>query len=112
MGNVSASSVQEKRIFISNDSLPGWKSPTLSCQMFAYPPQKSILDYDGTDPNITFYAFDTINIPPNQILIETKCMDCTYQGGTTTETSFLAINNDDENLCWSTVILYFIAAIF
>ena len=87
-GYVSASSVQEKRIFISNDSLPGWKSPTLSCQMFAYPPQKSILDYDGTDPNITFYAFDTINIPPNQILIETKCMDCTYQGGTTTKPPF------------------------
>jgi hypothetical protein len=100
-GYVSASTVQEKRIFISNQDLPGWKSiPTQQCKQLAYfvdtPTQDSNIFYE-TDPNFTIYEFGSIqsNLPggkpekgPFQFLITPACLDCTFQGGATIKPPF------------------------
>ncbi len=100
-GYVSASTVQEKRIFISNQDLPGWKSvPTQKCTQSAYfldtPEQNDLFTYYNTDPNFTFYEFGFIpsNLPgggllgPYQFLITPACIDCTFQGGSTMKPPF------------------------
>ena len=99
-GYVSASSVQEKRIFISNQDLPGWKSiPTQQCKQDAYlvdtPKEDSNIYYE-TDPNFTFYHFGSIPsllpggkpIGPYQFSITPACLDCTFQGGSTVKPPF------------------------
>jgi Domain of unknown function (DUF4249) len=88
-GYVSAASVQEKRIFITNViDVPGWKSPSpLSCPMLINPPQMGLYDYTGTDPLITILGFDMDN-PTNQILTPTACVDCAFQGGSPIKPSF------------------------
>jgi hypothetical protein len=100
-GYVSASTVQEKRIFISNEQLPGWKSvPTQNCDQIAYfpdtPQQSDLFTYYNTDPNFTFFKFGFIqsNLPgggqigPLQFLITPACIDCTFQGGSTVKPPF------------------------
>lgn len=100
-GFVSASTVQEKRIFISNHDVSGWKSvPTQKCNQLAYfvdtPTQDSNTYYE-TDPNFTFYSFGSLqsNLPggkplkgPFQFLITPACLDCTFQGGSTSKPPF------------------------
>jgi hypothetical protein len=89
LGYVSASSVQELRLFIDNGNLPGWKSnPGANC------PIKII----GTDPlntlNWTYedtaydvYYFNTGN-PPTINITYKNCLDCRYQGGTNIQPPF------------------------
>jgi Domain of unknown function (DUF4249) len=100
-GFVSASTVQEKRIFVSNQELPGWKSiPTQQCNQLAFfvdtPTQDSNTYYE-TDPNFTIYGFGSVqsNLPggkpqkgPFQFLMTLACLDCTFQGGSTIKPPF------------------------
>jgi hypothetical protein len=93
-GYVSASSVQEQRIFISNEDLPGWKSvPAQQCTQDVFTPEPSLgqrlFDYNNIDPNFTFYHFDSSSLTgPVQILITPACIDCTFQGGSTVKPPF------------------------
>lgn len=93
-GYVSASTMQQQRIFISNEDLPGWKSvPTQKCTQDVFTPDpyqgQGILDYNNIDPNFTFYHFDVDSKGiPVQILITPACLDCTYQGGSTIKPPF------------------------
>jgi len=93
-GYISASSVQQQRIFISNQDLPGWKSvPTQQCLQDVFTPEPSLgqrlFDYNNIDPNFTFYRFDSSSLTgPVQILISPGCIDCTFQGGSTIKPSF------------------------
>ena len=100
-GYISASTVQEKRIFISNQDLLGWKSvPIQKCAQSVYfldtPEQNDLYTYYNTDPNFTFYEFGFIpsNLPgggligPLQFLITPACIDCTFQGGSTIRPPF------------------------
>jgi hypothetical protein len=90
-GYVSASSVQQQRIFISNEDLPGWKSvPSQKCTQDIFTPDPGLgQDIDGyynIDPNFTFYHFDfDSNGNEVQILITPGCIDCTFQGGSTSK---------------------------
>jgi hypothetical protein len=100
-GYVSASTVEEKRIFISNQDLPGWKSvSTQTCTQSVHfldtPEQNDLYTYYNTDPNFTFYEFGTIPsnqpggapIGPLQFLITPACLDCSFQGGSTIKPPF------------------------
>jgi hypothetical protein len=93
-GYVSASSVQQQRIFISNENLPGWKSvPTQKCTQDVFTPDpaqgQSIYGYYNIDPNFTIYGFGVnSNGVPTQILITPACIDCTFQGGSTVKPPF------------------------
>ena len=99
-GYVSASTIQEKRIFISNQDLPGWKStPTQQCKQEARlvdSPIQDSFNYYEIDPNFTIYMFGRIPsllpggkpIGPYQFLITPACLDCTFQGGSTIKPPF------------------------
>jgi hypothetical protein len=93
-GYVSASSVQQQRIFINNENLPGWKSiQTQQCKLALFTPEpglnQDINTYYYTDPNFTFYYYDYNGLSgPTQILITPACLDCTFQGGSTIKPSF------------------------
>jgi hypothetical protein len=93
-GYVSASLVQQQRIFINNEDLPGWKSvPTQQCTQDVFTPDPAqgqrLYDYDNIDPNFTFFHYD---VDPHgvavQILITPACLDCTFQGGSTVKPPF------------------------
>jgi hypothetical protein len=93
-GYVSASSVQQQRIFISNGDLPGWETvQTQECKLTVFTPEpglnQDINTYYNTDPNFTFYYFDYNGMDgPNQILITPACIDCAVQSGSTVRPSF------------------------
>ncbi|HET7000000.1 MAG TPA: DUF4249 domain-containing protein [Puia sp.] len=93
-GFVSASGVQQQRIFISNQDLPGWKSVTTQeCKEDIFTPQplqgQDLFGYYNIDPNFTFLRFDIdSNGIPVQILITPACIDCTFQGGSNIKPPF------------------------
>ena len=93
-GYVSASAVQQQRIFISNQELPDWKSvSTQQCIQYIFTPEpalnQGINDYLNTDPNFTFFHYDVdTNGMGIQILITSGCIDCTFQGGSTIKPPF------------------------
>jgi hypothetical protein len=83
LGYVSASSVQEKRMFIDNKNLPGWKSnPAYNCPINIIPtdPNNSLHWY-YTDTSFTVFYFNT-GSPPTMNITYKDCVDCRYQGGT------------------------------
>ena len=97
-GYVSASSVQEKRIFISNQDVGGWKS-IQQCKQDAYlvdTPREDSLFYYNNDPNFAFDHFGSLPSPvpgrkplgPYQFSTSLDCLDCTFQGGSTVKPPF------------------------
>ena len=89
VGWVSACSVQELRTFISNKSLPGWKSnPTLNCPIKIIPSDPSnALIWNYTDTAYQLWYF--VSGPPPTLKITYKdCLDCRYQGGTNIKPPF------------------------
>ncbi len=90
LGYVSVSGISEKRLFINNDSLPGWKSNHfISCQEIAVTPasQLDLLAYDYPDTSYSIYHFNgTLFI--TQQLAPKACLYCSYAGGTTIKPSF------------------------
>jgi hypothetical protein len=89
IGFVSASTVQESRIYISNKSLPGWQSPHIdtatSCQIAIIPTDplnELIWNYPDTSYGPYYFPSGGLFIAPK------RCMDCRYQGGTLDKPSF------------------------
>ncbi len=93
-GYISASTVEQQRLFISNQNLPDWKSvPTQKCNGYIFTPDPALLQvstiYYNKDPNFSFYDFGTdSNGQQTQILMTTACLDCTFQGGSTIKPPF------------------------
>jgi len=88
-GYISASSVQEQRIFISNKNLPGWKSNIgLSCPVDEIPSNPAdalVWTYYDTSKQLWYY----VSGPPPTLKITNKpCLDCRYQGGTNIKPSY------------------------
>jgi len=83
VGYVSACSVQESRMFISNKSLPGWKSnPPLNCpiKIIASDPSNSLI---WNYPDTAYQLWYFVSGPPPVLKITYKdCLDCRNQGGT------------------------------
>jgi hypothetical protein len=82
LGYVSASSVHEERIYISNKSLPNWKSnPAYSCVTYGIlQDQTDLLIYSYPDTAYGPYHFEGDFII-YLIVAPKSCMDCRYQGG-------------------------------
>jgi hypothetical protein len=88
LGYVSASSVQEKRLFIDNNAL-GWKSnPGVNCPI-------KIIETDPLNTLVWGYADTTYDVyyfnsgqPPTINITYKNCLDCRYQGGTNIEPPF------------------------
>ena len=82
LGFVSASSVQEQRLFITNKSLPGWKSnPFINCPIAFYatdPNNFAIINYPDTSFQVWYYVSGP---PPVEKLTRKECLDCRFQGG-------------------------------
>lgn len=89
IGYVSASTVAQRRIFIRNPELVGWKSE--STQTILCEPKivasDSIAFYLQTQPDYGPAYFITANPPPLAIA-KNECLDCTIRGGTTKRPSF------------------------
>ena len=89
LGYVSASSVQEFRLFISNESLPGWKSnPPEDCPIKIIPsdPDNSLI---WNYPDTAYQLWYFVSGPPPTLKITYKdCLDCRFQGGTTIKPPF------------------------
>jgi Domain of unknown function (DUF4249) len=89
LGYISASSITEQRIYISNHSLIGWKSnPSYSCVLHDIGlDQLNLLIYNYPDTSYGPYHFEgdfTISL----IVAPKSCMDCRYQGGVNIQPSF------------------------
>ena len=89
LGWVSASSVQEKRLFIDNKNLPGWKSNTgYNCPIRVIPTDPlNTLVWNYPDTSYGVYYFNSGN-PPTLNITYNNCLDCRYQGGTNIEPPF------------------------
>ncbi len=90
IGFVSACSIEQNRIFISNDQLANWpynKSLEYSCPMVLTPVNPvNFAIYTYSDTSYAPYYF----MPMNGPLVVTKkiCIDCTLQGGVSHAPSF------------------------
>jgi hypothetical protein len=94
-GYVSASSIQEQRIFINNQQLPDWKSTPIQCMQYVIYPDSIPGDslwyrvYKNSDPNLTFLEFSRDRKNKRvQLFASTDCFDCTYEGGSTIKPPF------------------------
>ncbi len=90
LGFISASNVQEKRIYISNKSLPGWQSQHLdtanACKtvdLRVDPLNTLVYNYPDTAYG-PYYFPDATDL----IVAPKSCLDCRYQGGVNIKPSF------------------------
>jgi Domain of unknown function (DUF4249) len=82
LGYISASSVQEKRLFIDNSAL-GWQShPAVNCpiKIIQTDPLNTLV-WSYADTAYDVYYFNSGNPPTINITFK-DCLDCRYQGGT------------------------------
>jgi hypothetical protein len=89
LGYISASTVQVKRIYISNKSLPGWKSnPFINCpQVSVLQDQLNLLVYNYPDTSYGPYHFGG-DFTVYLVVAPKSCLDCRYQGGTNIKPDF------------------------
>ncbi len=89
LGYISASSIQEKRIYISNKNLPGWKSnPIYSCPTNSVlQDQLNLLIYNYPDTAYGPYHFEG-DLITYLVVAPKSCMDCRYQGGVNVKPTF------------------------
>jgi hypothetical protein len=86
LGYISASSIQEMRLFIDN---PGWKSnPLTYCPFDTIPinPENGLI-YSFQDTSFRLYYF-LAGFPPSLLLTKKECLDCRYQGGSIIQPPF------------------------
>jgi Domain of unknown function (DUF4249) len=90
IGFVSASTVEEKRIFIDHTQISNWKYEGVvssDCSYFIYvdqnPTDFSIFDY----PDTTYGPYYFITNGP-LVLVSRSCTECTYYGGSNVKPSF------------------------
>jgi Domain of unknown function (DUF4249) len=94
-GFVSASTVQDKRIYISNKSLPSWQSDGVdpsnkyACLTSSFPVDP-LNELVFTYPDTAFgpLTFATPDLVTYLVIAPKSCMDCRYQGGTNVQPSF------------------------
>ncbi len=87
VGYMSASSIQERRLFIDNQNLPGWKSnPGINCPIQVIgPPDPSnpvFWNYPDTSYQLYYYTSGLM------VITYKNCVDCRYQGGDTARPSY------------------------
>ncbi len=94
-GYVSASTIQEQRIFINHQQIPDWKSIPQQCTQYTIYPDSIPGDtlwyriYSNVDPNFTFLQFSKDRKNKTiQLFESTSCVDCTFQGGSTIKPPF------------------------
>ena len=89
LGFISASSLQEQRIYISNKSLPGWRSNALiSCPTYSVlQDQLNLLIYSYPDTSFAPYHFEGDFIT-YLVVAPKSCLDCRYQGGVNVKPAF------------------------
>jgi Domain of unknown function (DUF4249) len=94
VGYVSASTIQEKRIFIRNSVLPGWKSNFAgNCPLDSFPTNPlNTLKYGYADTSFTIYEFlhgSILPVFPGTIILTKKpCVDCRFDGGSSSKPSY------------------------
>ena len=87
IGYLTASSVQQQRIFIADTSLTAWVNPVSppGCRTDVVPYSFDIFPtYPVTDTSVAPYYFSGSNM----IIAPRSCLDCRYQGGTRIKPSF------------------------
>jgi hypothetical protein len=87
VGYVSACSIGESRIFISNDQVPGWQSnPLVNCptNIIAPPDPNNVVFWNYPDTSIQLYYYSG----GAMIITYKNCLDCRYQGGTLAKPDF------------------------
>jgi hypothetical protein len=87
VGYISACSITDKRIFISNVQVPGWNSHTsMDCPLKynfpADPLNVVVWNYPDTAWQLYYYSGGTM------IITYKSCLDCRYQGGTLVKPAF------------------------
>ncbi len=87
VGYISACSIAEKRIFISNNQLPGWQSnPGVNCPVqYVVPPDPNNIvywNYPDTSYQLYYYSAGIM------VITYKNCIDCRYQGGTLIKPAF------------------------
>jgi len=90
-GFLTATTVSELRAYVSNTSLPGWKSnPGYSCDTKEVTPdQLNLRNWIYTDEDdMGPYHFSGSFPPIMLILAPLECLDCRYQGGTIVRPTF------------------------
>lgn len=86
IGYVSASSIQEMRLFINN---PGWKSNPLTYCPFDTIPVNPVNELIYTYPDTSFALYYYLSgFPPFMLLTKKECLDCRYNGGTNIQPPF------------------------
>ena len=90
IGYISASTIQQQRIFITNSQVSGWDTiePYNECSPKTIPTDTSnfaIYNYPDTSYAPWYFTGDFI---PALIIIKKYCVDCRTQGGTTSKPSF------------------------
>jgi hypothetical protein len=86
-GYITASSVSEQRIFISNNSLPGWQSnPPINCpiKIIGPPDPNNTLYWSYPDTSFQLYYYSS----GAMVITRKECLDCRYQGGTIVAPAF------------------------
>jgi len=87
VGYVSACSIAEMRLFISNHELPGWQSnPGVNCPIkeIAPPDPNNSLIWSNPDTSLQLYYYSGGAME----ITYKDCLDCRYQGGTLTQPPF------------------------
>lgn len=80
-GYITASSYSEKRIFISNNDLPGWQSnPPDNCplKIIGPPDPQNVVYWNYPDTSYQLYYYSS----GAMVITFKHCLDCRYQGGT------------------------------
>lgn len=93
LGYISASTIEEKRLFIANREVPNWNAVVYSgrsCDdLIIGTDESNFLIYNYPDPEYGPYYFTGGGIGPPQLKIARKtCLDCTLAGGTNQPPSF------------------------
>jgi len=87
VGYISACSIGEKRIFVSNNQLPGWQSNVgRSCPIKEIAPpdpnNQVFWNYPDTSYQLYYYSAGIM------LITYKSCLNCTYQGGTLVKPDF------------------------
>lgn len=87
IGYLSASSVQQQRLFIDNKQVSNWDSSGLACPVIQTPRDPDDF-HSYTYPDTLWGPYYFATSPPLLFLSKRTCLDCREQGGTTTKPSF------------------------
>jgi hypothetical protein len=87
VGYITASNIQEYRLFIDNHDLPGWQSnPAVNCplRIISPPDPNNIVYWNYPDTSYQLYYYTN----GAMVITYKNCIDCRYQGGDTARPSY------------------------